>query len=457
MQRTRFFKYSIIFSIFLALSQFAGSVKSQNSEIYVSFPLVDTVYTEQPIFWRIALRNNSGGTLLGHTNGFRIYSNAGIEWALPTIDTLDISTWNEDGWRNRMDGIVSMYSAVTGSGADTLGIGSFNLNGIGFEDGFDRDVLEIRIPFPGIQRKYHGALICLDSSYYWVNEWLWSTTVGEVRPDWSGPHCYTVVDFFVPHQPPLCPASLDYNHCSEAAYQFQISNADTIITEFIFQLISGPGVIDSLTGLWTYSPSINDVGTALSIEVAATDTTGANFSWYPCTISLNFTNVAPQFSSGCDTLVVLEYSESAVVDFEDDAGDCDPSNFYIGGVNTTPDGSYGIDSSTGLFTFNTTYADSGIDYTFLIYVTDGFSVDSCEIVVRVNCCDGIRGDYNGDSDDANILDLTFLVDYIFRGSAISGDCPDESDINSDGNSSNILDLTYLVDWIFRAGPAPGPC
>ena len=455
MQCTRFLKYSIIFSIFLALSQIAGSVKSQNSEIYVSFPLVDTVYTDSPIIWRIALRNNSGGTLLGHTNGFRIYSNSGIEWPLPTIDTLDFSFEPGGGWKKRMDGIVSMYSAVTGSGSDTLGIGSFNLNGIGFEDGFDRDVLEIRIPFPGIHHKYHGALICLDSSYYWVNEWLWSTTVGEVRPDWSGPHCYTIV-YPGPHPPPLCPASLNFDHCSDVAYQFQISSQVDTPAVF-FQLISGPGEIDSLTGLWTYSPTINDVGTALSIEVAAIDTTGANFSWYPCTISLNFTNVAPQFSSGCDTLVVLEYSESAVVDFDVGAGDCDTNIFYIGGVNTTPAGSYGIDSATGLFTFSSTYADSGIDYTFLIFVTDGSDADSCEIIVRVNCCDGIRGDYNGDSDDANILDLTFLVDYIFRGSGISGYCPTENDINSDGNSSNILDLTYLVDWIFRAGPAPGPC
>lgn len=447
-------KYSIVLSMFFALSQIAGSVNGQKSEIYVSFPLVDTVYTDSPIYWRIALRNNSGGTLLGHTNGFRIYSNAGIEWALPTIDTLDFSLEPGGGWKKRMDGIVSMYSAVTGSGADTLGIGSFNINGIGFENGFDRDVLEIKIPFPGIHHKYHGALICLDSSYYWVNEWLWSTTVGEVRPDWSGPHCYTVV-YPGPHQLPLCPARLEFDHCVDAEYQFQVSSPDTINTEFIFQLISGPGEIDSLTGLWTYSPTINDVGAALSIEVAAVDTTGAYASWYPCTISLNFTNVAPQFSSGCDTLVVLEYSDSAVVHFE--VGDCDPSNFYIGGVNTTPDGSYGIDSATGLFTFNTTYADSGIDYTFLIYVTDGFDVDSCKIVVRVNCCDGIRGDYNGDGEDANILDLTFVVDYIFRGSGISGYCPTESDINSDGASSNILDLTFLVDWIFRAGPAPGPC
>lgn len=71
-------------------------------------------------------------------------------------------------------------------------------------------------------------------------------------------------------------------------------------------------------------------------------------------------------------------------------------------------------------------------------------------------CWGTRGDFNGDGTDANILDLTYSVDFIFRaGTGVT--CPLEGDINSDGNSSDILDLTYLVDYIFRGGPAPGSC
>ena len=70
---------------------------------------------------------------------------------------------------------------------------------------------------------------------------------------------------------------------------------------------------------------------------------------------------------------------------------------------------------------------------------------------------GFRGDVNYDGKDANILDLTFLVDFIFRGSGDAGQCPEESDVNGDGDSADILDLTFLVDFIFRGGPAPGPC
>ena len=72
------------------------------------------------------------------------------------------------------------------------------------------------------------------------------------------------------------------------------------------------------------------------------------------------------------------------------------------------------------------------------------------------CCIVNRGDANNDGNDANILDLTFLVNRIFRFGPAPA-CYREADVNSDGNSGNILDLNFLVNRIFRFGPAPGPC
>ena len=72
------------------------------------------------------------------------------------------------------------------------------------------------------------------------------------------------------------------------------------------------------------------------------------------------------------------------------------------------------------------------------------------------CCVGIRGDVNGDGNDANIIDLNFLVNRIFRGGTIPG-CPKEADVNSMGSSADIVDLNFLVNRIFRGGPAPGAC
>ena len=72
------------------------------------------------------------------------------------------------------------------------------------------------------------------------------------------------------------------------------------------------------------------------------------------------------------------------------------------------------------------------------------------------CCIGIRGDIDGDGDDNGVLDLTYLIDYIFRGGPAPL-CPREADLNNDGLSATILDLTSIIDDIFRGAPSPGNC
>ena len=73
-----------------------------------------------------------------------------------------------------------------------------------------------------------------------------------------------------------------------------------------------------------------------------------------------------------------------------------------------------------------------------------------------SCCIGNRGDLNADGVDADILDLTFAIDRIFRGGVPSG-CPAEADVNADGILLNVIDLTFLVDRIFRRGVSPAAC
>ena len=86
-----------------------------------------------------------------------------------------------------------------------------------------------------------------------------------------------------------------------------------------------------------------------------------------------------------------------------------------------------------------------------------FVLESPLLPPPAGCCEGSRGDMNGDnSASTDILDLTYIVDLIFRGgSDIS--CAEEGDVNGDGTAGNILDLTFVVDVIFRGGPQPGPC
>ncbi|MCH7690962.1 MAG: hypothetical protein IIA17_07965 [candidate division Zixibacteria bacterium] len=64
------------------------------------------------------------------------------------------------------------------------------------------------------------------------------------------------------------------------------------------------------------------------------------------------------------------------------------------------------------------------------------------------------GDIDGLAGPINILDLTYLVDFMFRGGSAPPDL-NLADLTNDGNV-NILDLTFMIDFIFRGG-SPPPC
>ena len=71
-----------------------------------------------------------------------------------------------------------------------------------------------------------------------------------------------------------------------------------------------------------------------------------------------------------------------------------------------------------------------------------------------SCCMGRRGNVDN-LDDVNVADLTYLVNYLFKGGP-APECPEEA--NVDGISYiDVSDLTYLVDYLFKGGPEPVPC
>jgi PKD repeat protein len=79
--------------------------------------------------------------------------------------------------------------------------------------------------------------------------------------------------------------------------------------------------------------------------------------------------------------------------------------------------------------------------------------DACD-----QCCLGIRGNVNGDAgDQVNVADMTYLVDFLFRG-GLAPLCMEEANVNGDpGEQVNVADLTYLVDFLFTSGPPPPSC
>ena len=74
------------------------------------------------------------------------------------------------------------------------------------------------------------------------------------------------------------------------------------------------------------------------------------------------------------------------------------------------------------------------------------------------CCIGTRGNIDGStSEEIDILDLTYLVAYMFKHGP-EPPCLDEANVDGSGNGSiDILDLTYLVTYMFKSGSAPAAC
>lgn len=81
---------------------------------------------------------------------------------------------------------------------------------------------------------------------------------------------------------------------------------------------------------------------------------------------------------------------------------------------------------------------------------------------NLDCCQGIRGNSNGDPEDKlNISDVTYLVSYLF-GVPIGPPPPCLAEGNSNGDPEdkiNISDVTFLVTYLFGVpnGPEPPTC
>ncbi|MBI5225038.1 hypothetical protein HY989_04175 [Candidatus Micrarchaeota archaeon] len=111
---------------------------------------------------------------------------------------------------------------------------------------------------------------------------------------------------------------------------------------------------------------------------------------------------------------------------------------------TRPDNTFTFYQSTNfnapfIFAFETTTGHDGITH-----------VDYDNFAINQEC-----GDVNGDG-KINVVDLTYLVAYLFSGGPEPKINKLIGDVNGDGKV-NVVDITYLVNYLFKAGPAPTTC
>lgn len=139
--------------------------------------------------------------IVGASNGFRIYSPDGAEWApitfLPNLDgglnTL-FPGWDQTPYFN--DNVFVNPYGITGDGADTIGFGGTSaFPSEGIPAGFSEYVYSITT---SVSIADFGKHLCIDTAWYPPGgEWVWSSDTGvfgEINPSWNGPHCFLIGD-----------------------------------------------------------------------------------------------------------------------------------------------------------------------------------------------------------------------------------------------------------------------
>jgi hypothetical protein len=181
-------------------------------------------------------------------------------------------------------------------------------------------------------------------------------------------------------------------------------------------------------------------GTRLTFdEITAPGYTGSYRSLTGPALS-GYAGVAPPDNGAyLNVMTTAEYSGSISIEVDYTGWDTDTQESSL--VMLHYDGDSWVDITASLDTASNTI--SGTTTTLSPFV----------VAYPAGCCVA-RGDVNG-SGAVNVSDLSFMVDYLFRGGP-PPDCQEHADVNGSG-AANVSDLSYFVDFLFRGGPAPVAC
>ncbi len=334
--------------------------------------------------FHLSISNLSGGSVTMVQNGFSLYSNDGA-----TINASG-SKWNPSiNWPTYFDA-YRFRSYFPGVSADTLGFSANVTDSGGIESGFSEVAYILTTTLNCADT---GLGICLDSAWFPAQgAWIWSG-LGTVLPDWGGPYCWTI-GHFVNDPPEItnCNLILSFDHCEEAVWTFLAVDPDA--DQVWYQLVQGPGMIDSVLGEWRYTPSLADVGMSQSIAAISCDQYRCGDT---CIIDISFTNEAPLLTAGCNSVDTLLLADTATHQMLFDPVDCDSIGVSLVTGSVPPGIVIKVDSS-GLVTFSSSIA-ADTTFNFTVIVSDGSLADSCDIqFVVVSMFDA---DSDGIADDVD--------------------------------------------------------
>ena len=317
-----------------------------------------------PVTFDIRFENTETLKLKGMTNGFRIYGPS--SYTPVSGDTL-IAGWG-DLWD--LTKSINTFSA-DGSGSDTVAFSGAVIFGNGIAPGFND------VPFRIITGNItEGETLCLDSSWFPPSgTWKWSTG-SDVFPSWDGPHCYIA-------EMPLCQPPINFNgpislmgsHCDVMTFDFNADLNPVNLTPGQLEWSVNIGTIDPNTGMWSYAPSLADVGASITLEVTVANTGGGNAGGCGEThnVNLTFTNEAPvitcapggDVSTGATTVQSVSATD-----------DCDGGSVSFSIVGNTNASGSSIDANTGELSI---VPDDTGAYSITVQATDGNAASTCNV------------------------------------------------------------------------------
>ena len=361
------------------------------------------VHTGETITFDIGWYNNTGYVLQAYTNGFHIYSPTGAEWTTTTATST--GSFGTDEFP-----AVFQVQALnpTGSGADTVGFGGLDIFGEnGLYDGYQGVPFQIEIgPIP---HQYNGGIICLDSSFYPAGgTWFWGLKNGPTQPpDWDGPHCFNI-ETYIPDSL-IVPSVSTGNPC------YGVQPVMVKLT----QPIRGASIPIEMP--------INIYVDSISFDGLVTNDWNNNY----------------REISHLNQYIYAELANSN--GYEIPAGTTTVFNIHF-----TSDAECYVDHPMH---WDTTLSGNP-DKALLFSDQNNNDLSAAFDRLRDISTDyGVQpGDLDGNQ-DVNVADLTFYVDYLFKGGAEP--CYyNLLDANGSCTGPNVADLTYLVDYVFKGGADP---
>ncbi|MBU8934461.1 MAG: T9SS type A sorting domain-containing protein [candidate division Zixibacteria bacterium] len=153
-----------------------------------------------------------------------------------------------------------------------------------------------------------------------------------------------------------------------------------------YRVLSGPGVVDSRTGVWEWSPSIEESGMTYTVVIAAVEgrniTTGSKACRFDVTVTNSVPTLSPNIGECGSWYDFNGLGNHTIWIFSHDIDPCDPTTNFIAAVEPEPSGWLHY-AEAGILHLEATAPDTGKVFRIVCGATDGKDTSYCEVFFNV--------------------------------------------------------------------------